>query len=106
MKMAEYIFVYTTFPDEEKAKEIGEHLVREKLAACVNFWPIKSIYTWKGEIQHDQEVAMIIKTRKELYEKVERRLKELHPYEVPAILEIEIGRGLREYLKWIEDMTL
>ena len=105
MKMAKYIFVYTTFPDEEKAREIGEHLVREKLAACVNFWPIKSIYTWKGEIQHDQEVAMIIKTKKELYEKVERRLKELYPYEVPAILEIEITRGLQEYLGWLKECT-
>lgn len=104
--MAEYIFVYTTFPDEEKAKEVGEHLIKEKLAACVNLWPIKSIYSWRDEIQHDQEVGMIIKTRKELYEKVEKRLKELHPYEVPAILEIEIRRGLEEYLEWVKEMTL
>jgi len=54
MKMAEYIFVYTTFPDEEKAKEIGEHLVREKLAACVNFWPIKSIWARSSMIKRWQ----------------------------------------------------
>ncbi len=101
----EYIAVYTTLPDEESAKEIARKMVEERLVACVNFFPIKSVYHWKGGIEEDEEYVLLMKTRKELYPEIEKRLRDLHPYEVPAIVSYKIERGLREYLTWIEDTT-
>jgi periplasmic divalent cation tolerance protein len=79
--------------------------VEEKLAACVNMFPIKSAYRWKGKIERANEVAMIIKTREELVGRVIERVKELHSYEVPAIVALGIENGLADFLKWIDEST-
>lgn len=63
------IFVYSTFPNKKEAKEIGKGLVKNKLAACVNIFPIESIYHWQKKIVKDKEFAVIIKTRKENFKK-------------------------------------
>lgn len=99
------ISVYTTLPDEGHARRIAAALVNERLAACANFFPIESTYHWKGEIVSQQEWAMVLKTRAGLRESLTARLRELHPYEIPAIAAYEIAGGLPEYLRWIEDET-
>ncbi|MDI6807189.1 MAG: divalent-cation tolerance protein CutA [Candidatus Aenigmarchaeota archaeon] len=100
-----YIFVYVTTTDEKEAKEISEALVEEKLAACTNIFPIKSIYRWKGKIQKENEVPILIKTKAELVDKVIKRVKELHSYEVPCTVSIPIEKGYADFFKWISETT-
>lgn len=100
-----FIMVYTTLPDKAITKKISTVLVNEGLVACVNFFPVESVYKWKGKLTGDKEYALIMKTKKSLYKKVEQRLKELHPYEVPAIVSYEIIKGLNIYLSWIREET-
>lgn len=102
----QYIAVHTTLPDENTARKIARILVTEKLAACANFFAIESIYYWEGKIEEEGEYALILKTRKELYKEVEKRIRELHPYDLPAIISYKIERGLPQYLGWIGEETV
>jgi periplasmic divalent cation tolerance protein len=97
--------VYITTGSANEAEKIGNSLVEEKLAACVNIFPIKSVYRWKGKIRRESEAAMIIKTRKELVDRVIKRVKELHSYEVPAIVVFNIEKGHKDFLRWIDEST-
>jgi len=94
------IFVYSTFPNKKIAKEIGERLVRKKLAACCNIFPIDSIYSWRKKIIQDKEFAVIIKTKKGNFKKIEKFILANHPDETPCILEIPINRVTTRYLQW------
>lgn len=95
------IFVYSTFPNKKEAKRVGEELVKKKLAACVNVFPIDSIYWWNKKIAKDKEFAMFIKTKRVNFKKVEKFILENHTYNTPCILEIPIGRVTKKYLKWL-----
>ncbi|GAB4375823.1 MAG: divalent-cation tolerance protein CutA [Calditrichia bacterium] len=96
------IIVYCTLPDMETAKKIASHLVENHLAACCNIIPgIQSIYRWQGEIQQDNELLMLIKTRQSLFDKLAQAIRELHPYEVPEIIASSLCLGNEEYLKWV-----
>jgi periplasmic divalent cation tolerance protein len=100
------ILIYTTFPTLEDAKRVGGALVAARLAACVNAFPeMISIYEWKGARQEDNEVAMIIKTRAGLADRVMAETKKLHPYEVPALLVLPTHGGSTEYCAWIVSET-
>ena len=100
-----YCSVYVIAADEAEAHKIGRTLVEEKLAACANMLPVKSVYRWKGDIEEAGEVAIFLKTRSSLADKVIERVKELHSYEVPCIVTLPIEKGNQEYLKWIEETT-
>ena len=100
------VLIYTTFPNLAEAKRVGAVLVESRLAACVNAFPgMVSIYEWKGTTQEDDEVAMIIKTRKGLADEVMAETARLHPYEVPALLVLPTEGGSDEYSAWIVSMT-
>lgn len=101
----QYCLIYITTGDENEARKIGRTLVEEKLVACVNFRPIKSIYRWEGEIEEEEEIAMLVKTRAELADKVIERVKELHSYEVPCIVSLPIEKGYPDFLQWIGEST-
>lgn len=101
----QFCFIYITAGSEAEAGKIAKTLVEEKLVACVNMHPVHSIYRWKGKVEEEAEVAMLVKTRAELVERVSKRVKELHSYEVPCILVLNIEKGNPEYLKWIEEST-
>ncbi len=93
--------VYITASDLDEAKRIAHTLVEERLAACVNVFPITSIYHWNG-LREEKEVALIVKTTTGNVKKVENKVKELHSYDVPCIISFEID-GSKEFLKWIGD---
>ena len=84
------IVVYTTLPSESDARKIGQELVEEKLAACVNIFPgMVSVYRWQGNIETGNETVLLVKTRKDLSKQVLEALAARHPYSVPALVVFE-----------------
>ncbi|MBV9128610.1 MAG: divalent-cation tolerance protein CutA [Verrucomicrobia bacterium] len=103
MNADDALLVFATFPDAEKAREVGRTLVSERLAACVNILtaPVDSIYTWQGKIEAASETLALLKTTRAVYRKLEARLRALHPYEVPEIIALPLAAGLPAYLQWV-----
>ena len=102
--MKSYIQVSTTTETKEQAENIAQHLVEKKLAACVQITgPITSIYRWKGKVEKAQEWLCVIKTREELFDRVETAIKKMHTYETPEIVAVPIIKGSKEYLTWLDD---
>jgi len=92
--------------NEDEATKIARTLVEERLAACVNVvGPVRSIYRWRGTVEDAREHMLIIKTRARIYAKLERRVKELHSYEVPEVIAITPAAGSRQYLQWLMECT-
>jgi len=102
----EYITVFITAPTEEEAAGIGHTIVEERLAACVNIIrTVRSIYRWQGAVEDEQEVLMIVKTKKSLFKRLQARVKELHSYAVPEIIGLPVIEGSKEYLDWLGQET-
>jgi periplasmic divalent cation tolerance protein len=100
------VLIYTTLPSLEDAKRVGEALVAARVTACVNMFPgMISIFEWQGAREEANEVAMIIKTRASLIDRVLQETKRLHPYEVPALLVLPTEGGSVEYCGWIVSQT-
>ncbi len=98
--------IYSTFPDTATATQVGERLVRDELAACVNILPqMTSIYHWEGKLLRDEEAVMLIKTRSSLASRVVSEIEALHPYDTPAVLVLEIASGAQGYLAWLLSQT-
>jgi periplasmic divalent cation tolerance protein len=96
------ILVLCTCPDEQVAGRIAAALVDERLAACVNYLPgIKSTYRWQGCVQTDAETLLLVKSTRSRYDQVERRIAELHPYELPEIVALPFVAGSERYLQWL-----
>ena len=100
----QHIIALNTCPDEQTAGTIANKLVEQGLAACVNIVPaIKSVYQWQGKIEQDNEILLIIKTRRDVFSRLEDLVRELHPYELPEIVAVPIDTGLKEYLNWMDE---
>ena len=103
--MTDYIVVFVTAPENEAAA-LAKALVEERLAACVNIVPgLRSIYWWQGKIETAPEVLCIMKTRRNLFETLRDRVRELHSYEVEEIIALPIVAGNLPYLDWIKANT-
>ena len=99
---ASVVVVLSTAPDAAEAARIGVTLVEERLAACANLVEgVSSIFRWKGAVQREQEVLMVIKTTTEAVGRLRSRLVELHPYEVPEVLALPVQDGHPAYLEWV-----
>ncbi len=104
--MFEVKIVLSTVDTAETAGLIARTLVTERLAACVGILPpMISVYRWKEELHEDQESQLIIKTAADRVDALMRRLKEIHPYEVPEILVLPVSRGLDAYFDWVSSET-
>jgi len=100
------LLVITNLPDRAVAERMADALVAKRLAACVNLLaPCRSVYRWRGDVQHDEEHPMLIKTTDERYAELEAEIRALHPYELPEIVAVPIGRGLPGYLAWVAEET-
>jgi periplasmic divalent cation tolerance protein len=100
------LLVLTNLPDRAAAERIADTLIGQHLAACVNILaPCRSVYRWKGEVQHDEEHPVLIKTTAERYPALEQALRAAHPYELPEIIAVPIERGLPAYLAWVAGET-
>ena len=98
--------VLCTCPPEH-AERIARTMLEERLVACVNIVSgVKSLYWWKGEIQDESETMLVIKTPSESYAQLERRLIEIHPYQVPEVLSLEVVDGSRSYISWVREAAI
>ena len=96
------VVVLVTCPDEESAGSIARALVEERLAACVNVTAeVRSIYRWRGAVEEARERLLIVKARADRLDALAARMTELHPYDVPELLALPVGRGLAPYLEWL-----
>lgn len=101
-----YVLILTTVPDGPTAKSVATGLLEGRLAACVTVMPsCESRYWWEGKIAEEQELTLFIKTRSELFDLVEAKIKALHPYRVPEVIAVPILRGSPSYLDWISSET-
>jgi len=98
-----YSLIYVTTSEILESKKIAKILLEEKLVACTNIIPqITSLYLWKGEIEADNESILIAKTRDDKVDQVIQRVNEIHSYETPCILQLEVKKGSEEYLQWMD----
>ena len=94
--------VFVTCPDPSVAQTIVSALVEERLVACGNILTgLTSIYRWQGKVEKATECLVILKTTKALLAELERRVAELHPYEVPEVVAVEAHRVNQEYARWV-----
>ena len=89
-------------PGDDTAEQIARTLIDERLAACVNVHaPMVSIYRWKGVVEKDNERQLVIKTTRAVLPALEKRLRELHPYELPEFIVVAASGGSAVYLEWV-----
>jgi periplasmic divalent cation tolerance protein len=101
-----YALVLSTAGTEEEAQRIARALVEDRLAACVNIAPkITSVYRWKGTVLTETEWLLLIKTRAELFPRVQETVRRLHSYELPELLLVLIAGGEDNYLCWLGEGT-
>ena len=86
----------------DKAQGIAEALVEERVAACVNVVPsLSSVYRWKGEVHHEGEAMLLVKTTKDRFEALKQAVLKHHPYELPEVIAVTVDRGHTPYLEWV-----
>jgi periplasmic divalent cation tolerance protein len=102
---AEFCLIMTTCNQQATLDLICKTLLGEKLAACIQVFPVQSHYMWKDGLAMDAEQLLFIKTRDELYEAVRDRLLALHDYETPEIMKLPIMDGSADYLGWVKTVT-
>ena len=101
--MTHHQLVLCTCPDTETAGRLAAELVERRLAACVNILPeVTSVYRWQGKIETESEVLLLVKTRSDRYQEVEKTLLERHPYELPEVVAVSLEQGLSGYLAWLD----
>ncbi|MEK7567352.1 MAG: divalent-cation tolerance protein CutA [Patescibacteria group bacterium] len=97
-----FVQIQTTVANKKDAEKIAKVLSQRKLSACTQIiGPVTSIYRWKGKLENSKEFLILIKTKLNLYKKVEKVIKENHPYELPEIIVTPIIAGSKEYLNWL-----
>lgn len=102
--MDRFIVVYVTVGSSDEGNRLAHILVEERLAACVNrIRPVRSVYRWQGKIEQSDEELLIIKTKRELFDRLKKRVEGLHSYSVPEIIALPILEGSEGYLKWMEE---
>ncbi|MHC8493696.1 divalent-cation tolerance protein CutA [Thalassospira sp. SM2505] len=100
---SEMSFLYVTVPDMEIARVIAGGAIREKLAACANILPqMTAIYEWNDDVEEQTELVVILKTARHTAIDLAKWVEDHHPYDVPCILEIPLGRGSNGYVSWLQ----
>lgn len=100
------ILIYTTFPEKETAAKVARALIEEQLVAGANLWPLESHFRWQGKIERRNECAVLFQAERRFYKRIEARLKQRHPDQVPQIVMWRIKDGFEPFMKWIMDETV
>lgn len=99
------ILIISTLHKKDSAVMIGKGLLRERLIACYNLFPVESAYWWKGKLLEENETMIIMKTRGGNFKKVEKYIKEHSGYDVPEVIAVTPDKVNLSYLKWVDDET-
>ncbi len=103
MDQTDHMLVLTTLPDRESGLRVAGQLLEERLVACASVGAeMTSVYRWRGETHTDPEVQLTLKTRRDRWNELEKRVLELHPYEEPELLALPVT-GNRTYLRWMDE---
>ena len=101
--MTDKVVLFSTCPDMAEAEKLASHLVDTRLAACVNAVPaIRSFYRWKGKVENDPEVLLVIKTARDRVDAVRAEIEKMHTYELPELIALPIVDGAPNYLSWLD----
>jgi len=100
------VFIYTTCRDVSQAKELGRKIIKARVAACVNIWPIESLYFANDELKEDNEAVLLIKTNESKVAEITNFLIKHHTYTVPLVATINVHRLNREYKSWMEEVMV
>ena len=102
-----YIIVLVTTASKHEAEEIVQHLLGDKLIACGNIvGPVTSFFQWSGKTERAEEFLVLMKTRRDLFQRLSDVVKTLHSYEVPEILALPVVEGSKDYLEWLASCLL
>lgn len=102
----DFSIVFVMAANEAESSTIAHSLVEERLAACVNIvGPVRSIYRWRGQIENASEYMLVIKAQTRHVAQLERRVGELHSYDVPEIVAVRLAAGSKPYLTWLAEST-
>jgi periplasmic divalent cation tolerance protein len=97
------IVVFTTCNSQEQGAQLARHLIEHRLAACVNILTgARSFYRWKGEIEQASEVVLLIKSRRDIFDKLREAIAQLHSYEIPEVIALPVVDGSDAYLSWLD----
>ena len=100
------VVALTTIAKPAQARRLARALVKERLAACVNIVPrVRSVYSWQGKLREEAEALLVMKTTARRVPALQRRLRQLHPYECPEFIVLPIARGSPDYLNWLLKST-
>jgi periplasmic divalent cation tolerance protein len=100
--MAKEVLVVLVTCPPDRAQAIADALVEERVAACVNLVPgLQSVYRWKGEVHHDTEALLLVKTTRDRFEALKQAVLKHHPYELPEVIAVPVDRGHTPYLEWV-----
>ena len=99
-----FIIIYITNPSLQVAKKVANHLLKKKLIACANIFPIQSTYSWKGKVKNAKEYVALVKTRQGYWELVKAEVQKIHPYKVPCLIRLE-AEANHEYERWLHSET-
>ena len=98
------LLALSTFPDAETARKIVQEIVDLRLAACGNIIPqVESIYRWQSKVESSGEALVIFKLTPDRYGAFEKKLRSLHPYELPEVICFKIDNGSPDYLRWVAE---
>jgi len=97
-----FILIYITHANEDEATKVANLLVDQKYVACANLFPITSAYWWNGAVENENEWVTIVKTIPENWEAVKSKVTEIHPYDVPCIMKINVEAN-EKYEQWIKE---
>jgi periplasmic divalent cation tolerance protein len=104
--VTEIVLVLTTAPADERAEQLAQQLVLERLAACATVYPpMVSIYRWKGQLEREAERQIVIKTTRDRVAALETRLRQLHSYDLPELLVLAVDQVGAAYLDWVLEQT-
>jgi periplasmic divalent cation tolerance protein len=101
--MTDKIVVLSTCASAQEAELIARRLLDKRLAACVNILPgVRTFYRWKGAIEDDKEILLVIKSSRALFGELRAEIEKLHSYEVPEVIAIPLVDGSERYLAWLD----
>lgn len=99
------LLVMTTVATADQARALARAMVERRLAACAQITAIESFYRWKGAVENEPEWRVLFKTRADGWAAIEAAIRELHPYELPAIHAVETARAYAPYAEWVDEST-